>query len=192
MTTLRTARLVLGPHREDDIELLNRWENDPELVAMMSDELTPMPLDATRKELERWIAPGETSVRFAIRLAEGGGYVGFVHLGQIERSQGRCILGYLFAERSLWGRGYATEAVRAVVEHAFGPLGLRRIGAGAYATNPASIRVLEKLGFRREGLLRQHVRRGDLLIDEIVFGLLSEEWFAAGGGGSRPSPGAGV
>jgi RimJ/RimL family protein N-acetyltransferase len=178
MTTLVTARLVLGPHRADDLERLHRWENDEEIVAMISDEVAPTSLDATRAELARWIATDERSVRFAMRRADADDFVGFIHLGEIERAQGRCKLGYLIGEKSFWGRGYATEAVRAVVAHAFGPLGLRRIGAGAYATNPASIRVLEKAGFRREGVLRSHVRRGDAFIDEILFGLLRDEWSA--------------
>jgi len=175
MTTLVTARLVLGPHREDDLERLNRWENDAELVAMMSDEILPWPLDSTRRELERWMTPKDTDARFAVRLADSGEYVGFVHLGEIERPMGRCKLGYLIGEKALWNRGYATEAVREVVVHAFGALALHRVQAGAYATNPASIRVLEKLGFRREGVLRSHVRRGDAWIDEILFGLLSSD-----------------
>lgn len=175
MTTLATARLVLGPHREDDLERLHRWENDAEIVAMISDEVAPTSLDESREELARWMKPSDASVRFAMRLADDGAFVGFVHLGEIERAQGRCKLGYLIGEKELWGRGLATEAVRAAVAHAFGPLGLRRIGAGAYATNPASIRVLEKVGFRREGALRSHVRRGDAFIDEILFGVLAGE-----------------
>jgi len=176
MTTLRTARLVLGPHREDDLERLNRWENDAEIAAMIDDEIAPTSLDASREELSRWMKPSDAAVRFAIRLADGGDFIGYVHLGEIERAQGRCKLGYLIGEKTLWRRGFATEAVGAAVAHAFGTLGLRRIGAGAYATNPASIRVLEKIGFRREGALRAHVRRDDAFIDEILFGLLSSEW----------------
>lgn len=179
MTTIATARLVLGPHREDDLERLHRWENDPELLEMMSDELSPTSLDDTRNGLARWMSPAESPGRFAIRLAESGEFIGFAHLGEIERRHGRCKLGYLIGPSAYWGRGYATEAVRAVVAHAFGPLELRRIQAGAYATNIGSIRVLEKAGFRREGALRESVRRGDAFVDEIVFGLLRSEWIDA-------------
>jgi ribosomal-protein-alanine N-acetyltransferase len=181
VTTLVTARLVLGPHREDDLERLHRWENDEEIVAMSEDEFHEAPLDEIRERLARWSRPMESAARFAVRLVESGAYIGYVNLGEIERAQGRCKLGYVIGEKALWGRGYATEAVRAVVAHAFGPLGLHRIQAGAYATNAASIRVLEKVGFRREGVLRAHVRRGDAFIDEILFGILSGDRPAAGG-----------
>jgi ribosomal-protein-alanine N-acetyltransferase len=182
MTTLRTARLVLGPHVADDLERLHRWENDAEIIEMSSDDLNGSTIESIRKLLARWCGTEENAVRFAVRLAESGEYVGFVNLGEIERSQGRCKMGYVIGEKALWSRGYATEAVRAVVAHAFGALGLHRIQAGAYPTNPASIRVLEKAGFRREGVLRASVRRGDGFIDEIVFGLLRSEW-----GGAPPA-----
>jgi RimJ/RimL family protein N-acetyltransferase len=160
---------------------LHRWENDAEIVSMMSDDYTPTTLDDVCKELARWMSTEEAPTRFAVRLADSGDCVGFVHLGAIERGQGRCKLGYLVGEKALWGRGYATEAVQAVASHAFGPLGLRRIEAGAYASNPASIRVLEKVGFRREGVLREHVVRGAGFIDEIAFGLLRRDWMDATG-----------
>jgi len=175
VTTIATPRLVLGPHRDDDLERLHRWENDAEILEMTSDELAPATLGDLRTLLAHWASPDQIPARFAIRLADSGEFIGFAHLGEIERAQGRCKLGYLIGEKELWGRGFATEAVRAAVAHAFGPLGLRRIGAGVYATNPASIRVLEKVGFRREGVLRSHVRRGDAFVDEILFGILAGE-----------------
>jgi ribosomal-protein-alanine N-acetyltransferase len=181
MTTLATARLLLGPHCEDDAERLHRWENDAEILEMMSDAYEPTSIDDARKWIARWTSPEQVAGRFAVRLADTGEFVGYAHLGEVERDQGRCKLGYLIGEKAHWGRGYATEAVRAVVAQAFGPLGLHRVQAGAYATNPASIRVLEKVGFRREGVLRESVRRGEGFIDEIVFGLLRPEWIAAGG-----------
>jgi ribosomal-protein-alanine N-acetyltransferase len=176
MTTLATARLVLGPHAEGDLERLHRWETDAEILEMSSDELSPATLDETRARLVRWCGAERSAVRFAIRLAASGEYIGFVHLGEIEGGMRRCKLGYVIGEKPHWGRGYATEAVRAALGHAFGTLGMHRVQAGAYPTNPASIRVLEKNGFRREGVLRSSVARGDGFIDEIVFGLLETEF----------------
>lgn len=176
MTTLATERLILGPFETTDLDALHRWENDAEILAMSDDDLDGQTLEQTKSMLARWTGPtNDDVVRFAIRLAETRRFIGFVNLARIERAHGRCKMGYVVGEKTLWGRGYATEAVRAVVDHAFGPLGLRRIEAGAYATNPASIRVLEKNGFVREGVLRANVRRGDVFVDEIVFGLLRDD-----------------
>jgi hypothetical protein len=71
VTTLVTARLVLGPHREDDLHRLHHWENDPELVSMMSDEIRPWSLDETRCELERWMTPKDTDAGVDPRPREG-------------------------------------------------------------------------------------------------------------------------
>jgi len=87
----------------------------------------------------------------------------------------RAELGYWIA-MSFWGLGYATEAARAAVEFGFGPLGLHRINAHYFAGNIGSKRVLEKIGMRREGRFRGHIRKWDRFIDIENYGLLAEEF----------------
>ena len=82
---------------------------------------------------------------------------------------------YLLAP-SDWGRGFVTEAVRALVEHAFRDLGLHRVWASCLPANPASARVLEKLTFRREGLLRKNLRIQGIWNDSFLYALLAEDW----------------
>lgn len=94
-------------------------------------------------------------------------------------------LGYWVAIEC-WGAGYATEASRAVVAFGFETLGLRRVHAGHYAHNPASGRVLEKVGFRHEGLRPRHIRRLDEFVDLVLTGLLREDWEAAQREGKVP------
>ena len=75
------------------------------------------------------------------------------------------------------GRGYATEAVRAVIGACFGPLGLHRVYAGCFAANEPSWRVMERLGMRREEFSRKSsLHRSGEWLDGIVYGLLAEEW----------------
>jgi RimJ/RimL family protein N-acetyltransferase len=78
--------------------------------------------------------------------------------------------------KPFWNNGYCTEAARAVVEYGFGPLGLERIYANYLARNPASGRVLHKLGMTEEGHLRRHRRKFGRYEDLIVCGLLKSEW----------------
>lgn len=75
-----------------------------------------------------------------------------------------------------WNRGYASEAGRAVLRFGFETLDLRRIYAAHFARNPASGRVLQKLGMQREGVWRQHLRRGERFEDAVVYGILRHEW----------------
>ncbi len=74
-----------------------------------------------------------------------------------------------------WNRGYATEAGRAVLSYAFGPLGLRRVYAFHFTRNPASGRVLEKIGMSREGVWRKHVMKWGVAEDLVGWGILAEE-----------------
>ncbi|MGW8482371.1 GNAT family N-acetyltransferase [Microbacterium sp. NPDC055903] len=75
------------------------------------------------------------------------------------------------------GRGYATEAMRAVIDACFGPLGLRRVHAGCFAANEASWRLMERLGMRREEFSRRTaLHRSGEWMDGMRYGLLAEEW----------------
>lgn len=79
------------------------------------------------------------------------------------------------------GNGYATEAIRAVIDVCFGPLGLRRVQAGCFADNEPSWRLMERLGMRREEFSRKTaLHRSGEWIDGMSYGLLAEEWRSAG------------
>ena len=75
----------------------------------------------------------------------------------------------------LWGRGIATEAVQAVTEYAFGPLDLVRVQAGIFAWNAASMRVLEKCGYEREGVQRKAAFKDGELVDCVLYARLRPE-----------------
>jgi [ribosomal protein S5]-alanine N-acetyltransferase len=101
--------------------------------------------------------------------------IGTCLLFRFEPASGRAELGYVLG-RSHWGHGYMAEALAAVIGFAFGSAGLRRIEAEVNPDNTASMRLLHKLGFTQEGVLRQRwVTRGEPY-DVAVFGLLSHEW----------------
>ena len=75
-----------------------------------------------------------------------------------------------------WGRGYATEAARAVMSHGFEDLGLNRIYAGYFARNNASGNIMRKLGMTHEGTLRQHHCKWGEFVDVVMYGILADEW----------------
>jgi RimJ/RimL family protein N-acetyltransferase len=113
-------------------------------------------------------------VSFAICTQPGGELCGGAGLDISETHQ-RAELGYWIGV-PLWRRGYATEAARAVVEFGFANLGLHRIHAHYFAENKASGRVLEKIGMRPEGRLRNHFQKWNRFIDVENCGILSEEF----------------
>jgi RimJ/RimL family protein N-acetyltransferase len=95
----------------------------------------------------------------------------------INRTHRRGELGYWVAAEK-WGCGYATEASRAVIDYAFGPLDLSRVVAHCLTRNPGSRRVMEKLGMQLEGRLRKHMVKWDVAEDIWIYGILREEWCA--------------
>lgn len=118
-----------------------------------------------------------TGYNFAIvpRNAPDDGLAGGIGL-RPNPDQGHAELGYWIAN-AFWGRGYATEAARAIVRFGFESLELRRIYAHHMGSNPASGRVLLKAGMTLEGVLRQHVRKWDHIEDFVTYGILRHEYF---------------
>ncbi|MBE4909589.1 GNAT family N-acetyltransferase [Bacillus luteolus] len=75
-----------------------------------------------------------------------------------------------------WGKGYATEAAKKMVHYGFHELGLNRIYAASFTSNPGSWKVMEKLGMKHEGTFKQHVKKGDEYIDLTYYGMVKEDY----------------
>ena len=101
--------------------------------------------------------------------------IGAAGLREIETEHCQAELGF-WVGVEWWGNGYATEAARAVIGYGFRELQLNRIHAHYMVRNPASGRVLEKLGMRREGRLRQRVRKWGVFEDVILMAILRDDW----------------
>ncbi|SCW44280.1 ribosomal-protein-alanine N-acetyltransferase [Paenibacillus tianmuensis] len=112
---------------------------------------------------------------FGIFLKETGELIGDISLFEVKRGPlQKCMLGYSLDQRHN-GKGYMSEAVRLVVEFAFKEAGLHRIEAGASPRNAGSLRVLEKAGFRSEGLARKNVKINGIWEDHQMYSLLDED-----------------
>ena len=141
---------------------------------------TPYPIALAR----RWVAariawwPQGRGLTLAItNRASPHELIGTVSLRRYVRDR-RAELGY-WLTASVWGRGYATEATRAIIDLGFRELDLAQIYAQVLVGNIGSMRVLEKLGMVVEGTKRQHVRKGHRLFDVVFYGLLRDEWSAS-------------
>ncbi len=129
---------------------------------------------------EEWITgqgpaweKGESAV-FAIVLRDTRQFCGAIGL-RVSMQHGTGEMGYWIGV-PFWGRGYCTEAAREMIRFGFEQLGLNKVHVHHFIRNPASGRVLQKLGMCYEGCLRQHVRRWERFEDLACFGILREEW----------------
>ncbi|MDK2916343.1 MAG: hypothetical protein PWR25_900 [Euryarchaeota archaeon] len=174
---LETARLLLRPFTLADAPEVQRIAGDYEIASRALDIPYPYPDGAA----EAWIATHapafEQGVQIVYAVTRRGepGLVGAVGLVEIDRTHERAELGFWVA-RSCWGRGYATEAARALIEYGFSVLGLHRVYATHFSRNPASGRVMEKCGMVHEAHLREHVRKWGVFEDVEIWGILSDEW----------------
>jgi ribosomal-protein-alanine N-acetyltransferase len=176
--TLTSERLVLRPFELDDAadvqRLAGAWQ-----IAYTTLNI-PHPYDDGLAEA--WISGHRSAfaagkeIVFAITLQPAGQLVGAIGL-VIKKRHRRGEMGYWIGV-DYWNQGYATEAAWAVLDYGFRQLGLNRIYAYHFTRNPASGRVMEKIGMRYEGRLRQHVRRSEAFEDLDLYAILSQEYDA--------------
>ena len=181
-TALRTERLTLRLVREEDL---------PALLEMNADDAVTryLPYDSWRgmEDAQAWMGRAQARLalneawQFVIVLRESGQVIGSCLLFHFDLPNGRAELGYLLG-RAHWGAGYMREAASALVDFAFGTAGLRRLEAEIDPRNEASARLLERVGFVKEGHLRERWDTKGEISDSGLYGLLGRDWLASRAG----------
>ncbi len=179
---LTTARLDLRALEKDDAEALFAIFADEETMRF---DWNPVmrTLDEAHEMIARAIerAPGDLGRRWVLIERASRTLVGMCTLTNLSRPHDRCEIGYVL-ERSRWGAGLMTEALEAVLVHAFDGLALHRVEAELDPRNARSVRLLERLGFAREGLMRGRYFVNDEVCDALWMGLLEPAWRARNAG----------
>lgn len=173
---LETPRLLLRALEPGDAPAIFAMLADPETVRYWS---TP-PMQSVA-EAEALVARARTHVeegsglRWAVCPREGGDTIGTISLFRFDEQSDRAEIGYVLARES-WGKGYMSEAMTAVIDFAFDTLQLRRLEADTDPRNDGSVKLLGRLGFAREGLLRERWVVAGEISDTLFSGLLAREW----------------
>jgi [ribosomal protein S5]-alanine N-acetyltransferase len=174
--TLRTARLLMRPFTEADVDAIFALQSNAYVMRYWDS-----PPWTDRAQAERFIARSKQmeqeseGARLAIERVADGAFIGWCNLykwNPVYRSAG---VGYCFHD-SAWGQGFATEAAGALLQWAYDTLDLNRVQTEVDIRNGASARVLEKLGFVREGMLREDCIVNGEVSDSWVYGLLRRDW----------------
>ncbi len=178
-----TERHVLRRYTHDDIPDLLLFASQPS-VASVTSERIPATEEGVRKyiDLQNSYQPFEKDKVFelAVERQEDGKVIGL--LGLICRDHGQGEIGWALVVEHR-GQGYATEAARALMDYGFTSLGLHRIHADTRCDNRASWRIMERLGMRREALLRGSAYEGGQWVDKYIYGMLGDEWRDTGASG---------
>ena len=173
---LATDRLRLRPMTAADTEAVFSLFSDS-VVTRYLNRLPMTTLADAAALIERATAEytGGTALRLGLVLAGNDRVIGTGNLLHFDWPSRRAEVGYALAQ-PYWGRGLAGEATTAVIEYGFETLDLHRIEAELDPRNAPSLRVLERLGFGREGLLRERCIVGDEVSDSLIMGLLRSDY----------------
>lgn len=179
LPTLETPDLILRKPAMKDARDIFRYASDPEVARYVLWE--PHRSLGETRSFVRWlrsrIRAGYPS-SWVVVLKQTGtviGTIGFIWYSETNRS---AEIGYSFS-REYWNRGYATQALGAVVDASFTSLPLNRLEAQHDVCNPASGRVMEKCGLRQEGILRDRIIKKGEYVDAALYAVLRSEWETA-------------
>lgn len=176
-TPIETPRLLIRRFEARDLPTLHAYRNDQEVARYTGwreydlDTLMQFILtmnQATPDSVGDWF-------QLAVEVKATGTHIGDIGIHRQADEPHEAEIGYAFAQASQ-GQGYATEAVRAVVDFLFNHVGLHRITALIYADNPRSIALVERLGFRKEGHYTKAARRNGEWVDDVFYAILEAEW----------------
>jgi diamine N-acetyltransferase len=178
---IRGERVYLRAPERSDVPRFVQWFNDADVLRNLA-----MRAPMSEAVEERWFdemlpRQGRTDLLLVICVTADDRAIGTVGLHGIDQSNGTADFGIAIGEPAEWGKGYGTDATRAICDFGFGELRLERIGLYVYADNQRGRRAYEKAGFTLEATLRRaHFARGEHH-DVHVMGLLREEWLALPG-----------
>jgi RimJ/RimL family protein N-acetyltransferase len=173
---LEADRVRLRPLLPDDVEGIFEVFSNAEVMRYWSSP--PLPNESAAEQLIAEIINDVASgkmMKWAIARKSDDLAIGTATLFNPDLSNGRAELGYALG-REYWGQGLMGEALQALLNYAFEELELRRLEADVDPRNAASIRTLERLGFKREGYLRERWHVDGEIQDALFYGLLKREW----------------
>ncbi len=175
------SKVRLRPIERDDLPRFVEWFGDPEVRRHLS---IYMPFSLAQEE--RWFEnllgriERQESVLFAIETAEGV-HIGNLGLDGINWKDRNAELGIAIGEKAYWNQGYGTDAIRTMLRLAFGEMNLHRVSLRVDADNGRGIRCYEKVGFRRDGTLREVVYQQESYKDQYLMSILKAEFEASNG-----------
>lgn len=172
-------RIRLRGVERSDLSKFYEWINDPEVIEGLSLYL-PLSMTDEEKWFEKISTLDQSEKPLTIEIKDGGSWrlIGNTGLFGIERPNHSAEFGIVIGDKSVWNRGYGTEAAELILRHGFETLNLHRIFLRVYATNPRARRAYEKAGFIMEGTMREAVYKHGKYADVHFMSVLRPEWDA--------------
>ena len=161
-----------------DLPVINRWRNDPEVVACLGANYAFVGREVDERWFEAYLSSRDRAVRLAITLEGADAPIGCVYLLDIHRINRSAEFAIMIGEKAHWSNGYGTHATKAALAHAFDDLNLNRVYLTVLADNPRAIRVYAKAGFRVEGRQREAVYKKCRYCDVISMAIIRTQYYS--------------
>lgn len=164
---------------ESDLEIINRWRNNPELIRNLGAPFRYINYEVDKYWYNNYIKNRSTTIRCSI-VNESDDIVGLISLASINQLNQSADLHIMIGEASNQSKGIGTFAVKEILNHAFNNLNLNRVQLQVLEYNKKAIGLYEKLGFKVEGRRRQTVYKDGRFVDMIMYSILRKEYFDEG------------
>ncbi|GHO79139.1 acetyltransferase [Ktedonobacter sp. SOSP1-85] len=173
MFTLNSV--TLRPLETTDLDTWYTWEYNMEL-AMLAGWIPLLARTAFKQKFEQRINEPKGEMKyFAIDYESQ--FVGVLQLAEIDHYEKRAAISIIIGPKELWGRGIGSTALRLLLDYAFTVQGLERVYSEVYGFNTRSQRLMERTGFQKEGILRQHTLQNGKRQDLHLYGILKSEFY---------------
>lgn len=173
--TLTGEKILLRPVALSDCtDRYVAWLNDPEVNRYLESRWTKQTIESVRLYVEG-VSRSKDTHFFAMIDPGTKLHVGNIKLGPVNPHHRVADVSYFIGDRSFWGKGLATDAIRVVTTLAFETLALHRVQAGVHESNRGSRKALENAGFRAEGVWRKRLRTDSGWEDHLWYGRLAED-----------------
>jgi len=174
---LMGRRVYLRPVKITDAPIIQNWHNDPELRKVARAGERPTTLKQEKEDIKT-AYHNKDEVYLMVLKKSNNKEIGFIRVSWLTSSSRNVWLRMIIGDKNAWGKNYAADALGCFLEWLFYELNVHRITCETYATNKRAIRFFEKMGFKREGIIREaHYIEGKYH-DIISFGFLKREFHA--------------
>ena len=174
---IKDTRVYLRALEPDDYKTSIQWRNDADVTSQLGGGKIYVSESSEKKWVEAAIADTH-NIRLAVCLKENNQYIGNVYITDINTLNRSGNSHILIGDKSCWGKGLSTEAYLLLLEYAFEERGMHRLVAHVLEENAASIALHKKCGYKQEGTYRKSVYKNGKWHDQIVFGILEEDYFS--------------
>ncbi len=167
------VRIYLREVRPSDVsDTYYRWMNDPEITQYLESRFYPSSIEALQEYVRNFLG-NKDNIFLAIVLKENHKHIGNIKMRPIDWFHRLADIGVMLGEKDSWGKGYASEAITLLAEHAFLTLHLHKLTAGCYKPNEGSLRAFEKAGFETEGVRKKHCFFNGKYVDAVLLGRIN-------------------